>query len=173
MRHGTCFRRRLATHRAGAAPHSAVAELGVVRRIRYMSSQRFFLAVALVSLVLPGCVTSELSAANPGFSRREIHALVKTYDWKSDDPDDPARSYSDHELSELLNGLVYPSPEGEFAPAAPVAVALAAVGDERFALALSKQPRAVQRDVFEIISCLWTYYGLRYPKTQKLLHKYA
>ena len=33
MRHGTCFRRRLSAHRAGAAPHSAVAELGVVRRI--------------------------------------------------------------------------------------------------------------------------------------------
>ena len=32
MRHGTCFRRRLSAHRAGAAPHSAVAELGVVRR---------------------------------------------------------------------------------------------------------------------------------------------
>ena len=34
MRHGTCFHRRLSTHRAGAAPHSAVAELGVVRRYR-------------------------------------------------------------------------------------------------------------------------------------------
>ena len=32
MRHGTCFRRRLSAHHAGAAPHSAVAELGVVRR---------------------------------------------------------------------------------------------------------------------------------------------
>lgn len=32
VRHGTCFRRRLATHHAGAAPHSAVAELGVVGR---------------------------------------------------------------------------------------------------------------------------------------------
>ncbi len=31
MRHGTCFRRRLAARHAGAAPHSAVAELGVVR----------------------------------------------------------------------------------------------------------------------------------------------
>ncbi len=28
--HGTCFRRRFSTHHAGAAPHSAVAELGVV-----------------------------------------------------------------------------------------------------------------------------------------------
>ena len=34
-RHGTCFRRRLSAHRAGAAPHSAVAELGVAAsRIR-------------------------------------------------------------------------------------------------------------------------------------------
>ena len=32
VRHGTCFRRRLSAHHAGAAPHSAVAELGVVRR---------------------------------------------------------------------------------------------------------------------------------------------
>ena len=32
MRHGTCFRRRLSARHAGAAPHSAVAELGVVRR---------------------------------------------------------------------------------------------------------------------------------------------
>ena len=33
MRHGTCFRRRLSASHAGAAPHSAVAELGVVRRL--------------------------------------------------------------------------------------------------------------------------------------------
>ena len=32
MRHGTCFHRRLSAHHAGAAPPSAVAELGVVRR---------------------------------------------------------------------------------------------------------------------------------------------
>ena len=32
MRHGTCFHHRLSAHHAGAAPHSAVAELGVVRR---------------------------------------------------------------------------------------------------------------------------------------------
>ncbi|MCX6980363.1 MAG: hypothetical protein NTV08_06375 [Verrucomicrobia bacterium] len=37
VRHGTCFRRRLSAHRAGAAPHSAVAELGVVRRFTAMT----------------------------------------------------------------------------------------------------------------------------------------
>ena len=43
MRHGTCFRRRLSARHAGAAPHSAVAELGVVRRLRTSrpSNERF------------------------------------------------------------------------------------------------------------------------------------
>ncbi len=40
MRHGTCFHHRLSAHHAGAAPHSAVAELGVVRR-RYGSTMNF------------------------------------------------------------------------------------------------------------------------------------
>ena len=38
-RHGTCFRRRLSAHHAGAAPHSAVAELGVVRRLAALSAK--------------------------------------------------------------------------------------------------------------------------------------
>ena len=53
MRHGTCFRRRLSARRAGAAPHSAVAELGVVRR-RYPHSMNGrlipLLFVALLAL---------------------------------------------------------------------------------------------------------------------------
>ena len=40
MRHGTCFRRRLSTHHAGAAPHSAVVELGVVRQNQTMNTYR-------------------------------------------------------------------------------------------------------------------------------------
>ena len=39
MRHGTCFRRRLSAHHAGAAPHSAVAELGVVRRLLHAKAE--------------------------------------------------------------------------------------------------------------------------------------
>ena len=50
MRHGTCFRRRLSTHHAGAAPHSAVAELGVVRRCsRFVKTQiKIFLGLMLL-----------------------------------------------------------------------------------------------------------------------------
>gem|GEM_PF-6554109 len=55
MRHGTCFRRRLSTHHAGAAPHSAVAELGVVRRltrvIAYIDVRPF--AGILLLLLIP------------------------------------------------------------------------------------------------------------------------
>jgi hypothetical protein len=39
-RHGTCFHRRLSAHRAGAAPHSAFAELGVVRPLRTLYELR-------------------------------------------------------------------------------------------------------------------------------------
>ena len=47
MRHGTCFHRRLSAHQAGAAPHSAVAELGVVRRLRTHTVNRTVLFFAL------------------------------------------------------------------------------------------------------------------------------
>ena len=57
MRHGTCFRRRLSTRHAGAAPHSAVAELGVVRR-RYP-----FVIMNLISFTL--ALMSVLAFAGP------------------------------------------------------------------------------------------------------------
>ena len=51
MRHGTCFRRRLATRHAGAAPHSAVAELEVVRR-RYALPMNLSAGAILFSIFL-------------------------------------------------------------------------------------------------------------------------
>jgi len=51
VRHGTCFRRRLSTCHAGAAPHSAVAELEVVRRCyTHPVNGTFILAYALPPL---------------------------------------------------------------------------------------------------------------------------
>jgi hypothetical protein len=53
VRHGTCFRRRLSTHRAGAAPHSAVAELGVVLvHIVHPFANKFRILVRLAKLAL-------------------------------------------------------------------------------------------------------------------------
>ena len=64
MRHGTCFRRRLSARRAGAAPHSAVAELGVVRRFcahsfnETLMSSRLF-ATSLISCLLCACAATQ------------------------------------------------------------------------------------------------------------------
>jgi hypothetical protein len=55
VRHGTCFRRRLSARHAGAAPHSAVAELGVVRRCsRYHMNHTFtdLLSVTTLTAIL-------------------------------------------------------------------------------------------------------------------------
>ena len=52
MRHGTCFRRRLAARHAGAAPHSAVAELGVVRRCYPLTMK----PATIISLLLCGAL---------------------------------------------------------------------------------------------------------------------
>ncbi len=48
MRHGNCFRRRLSAHHADAAPHSAVAELGVVAHMSRARRIGDWLVVALV-----------------------------------------------------------------------------------------------------------------------------
>ena len=59
MRHGTCFHRRLSAHHAGAAPHSAVAELGVVRRLHPspVNSTLTISILAASSFFSAGCTT--------------------------------------------------------------------------------------------------------------------
>jgi hypothetical protein len=52
-------------------------------------------------------------------------------------------------------------------------IALASLGDDRFAEVLSREPVDVQRAVYREISPLWTDFGLRYPKTEALLDQPA
>ena len=56
---GRDFHRRLSTHHAGAAPHSAVAELGVVRRLPHVTVNRAFqiLLVCGSLLIFASCAT--------------------------------------------------------------------------------------------------------------------
>ena len=75
MRHGTCFRRRLSAHHAGAAPHSAVAELGVVRRRYARPEQRKSMTTPTGHLdpilgrpAIPGSATGTFGS-RPGTSR--------------------------------------------------------------------------------------------------------
>ena len=64
MRHGTSFRRRLSARHAGAAPHSAVAELGVVRRCyaqtqtTNMKSLRVLITTSIAGIIVSAGFTS-------------------------------------------------------------------------------------------------------------------
>src|SRR5437016_14207744 len=86
-------------------------------------------ALAIAPWLLPGCAAFDHPDAAPGFNHREVHALVEEYYWRAGDP---APSYSDRELSELLAKSVNQEHAGERAEEqfSTVVAALAAVGDE-------------------------------------------
>ena len=75
MRHGTCFRRRFAAHHAGAAPHSAVAELGVVRPLRnHTNSMKHLLLLFPCVFLLVGCRTLDYTQGHPNIC--EVHHVA-------------------------------------------------------------------------------------------------
>jgi len=126
------------------------------------------ITLAIAVSAFEGCTAFDTPAAQPGMSRRETEALVRSYYWqrKWTSP-----SYSDAQLDALLAHSADPKLDGERAEeqAAAVAVALTVVGDQRFARALSRQSHKVQEAVNSEILYLWTYYRLDYPQTQALL----
>ncbi len=74
MRHGTCFRRRLAAHHA--APHSAVAELGVVRRLAERFSEIVKKKLAIVAILLIPALIFLLSYLRSLVTPTGTHMLV-------------------------------------------------------------------------------------------------
>ena len=79
MRHGTCFHRRLSTRHAGAAPHSAVAELEVVRRLSAFRMKRILqllIRCIWLTLLLQVCgIILSWLAFNLVFSILDRHAF--------------------------------------------------------------------------------------------------
>jgi len=127
--------------------------------------------ILLFAAILSACVTSGPPDARPGLNDREMHALEETYYWQ---PEFGVPSYSDSALSQLLAGTADNTQNGERSEehASDIALALASVGDDRFSASLSKQSKYDQKAISREIAYLWTGYGLRYPKTQKLLREY-
>jgi hypothetical protein len=70
VRHGTCFHRRLSTRRAGVVPHSAVAELGVVRRRSRLV--KTIVAALLFLTTLSGATDESTAAYKRGYLVRYI-----------------------------------------------------------------------------------------------------
>ncbi|HEU5245750.1 MAG TPA: hypothetical protein VFU09_01535 [Candidatus Udaeobacter sp.] len=104
------------------------------------------------------------NAAASGISAEEMHVLVGNYYWKRDLS---APSYTSAQPDMLLRASANPTLDGERAEAqtSRLAVALACVGDEKFAEALSRQSDRVKHMVAFFISTLWTRFDLRYPRT--------
>lgn len=124
-----------------------------------------FLASAFI---FPGCTVFDPPAARPGISHREAGVLTKYYYWR---PPYPVPSYTEEALDALLFRSADPTLDGEYAEGqmSTVVIALAVIGDEKFAAALSRQSPEVLRAVSHDISYLWTKFELSYPRTQALL----
>ena len=77
MRHGTCFRRRLSARHAGAAPHSAVAELEVVRRLRTSPvAALIYLALILLSVLFVWACAAVFSSRQQSRTLRGLFAVI-------------------------------------------------------------------------------------------------
>src|SRR5262245_37885766 len=121
------------------------------------------------TVVVAGCATHD--AAAPGISSQEMRVLVSDYYWQ---PNMPAPRYTSNQLDALLRASADPTLDGERSEAqtSRLVVALASVGDERFAEALSLQSVRVKHMVAFFISVLWKRDGLHYPRTEAVLQKY-
>ena len=136
-----------------------------------MYSHIINIAVVVINAVaLVGCATHD--AAAPGLSAAEMRVLVSDHYWNRDLP---TPTYSAAQLDALLRASADPTLDGERSEAQTtrLVVALASVGDQKFAEALSRQSKRVKHMVGFFISGFLTRHNLRYPRTQLVLQKYT
>jgi hypothetical protein len=127
---------------------------------------------ALVSgtVAVASCATYDTAA--PGITAEEMSVLVSEYCWQ---PNAQPPHYTSEGLDALLRASADPTLDGARSEAqtSRLAVALAAVGDQRFAEALSQQSYRVKHMVAFFISDLWKRHGFHYPRTEAVLQKYT
>ena len=114
-------------------------------------------------VLLSACAPITDSAV--GISKAEMVALKENYYWKEDYA---PPTFGPGELEALMDRSADPTLDGEYAEgqSSAVAVALATVGDERFATTLATRSREVQVAVIRSVSYMWTHYRLDHPQTQ-------
>jgi hypothetical protein len=136
---------------------------------------RHGLALLLSSVLViaeHGCTAVDSDVAARGISPQEASILAQYFSYS---PEYALPFYTREQLDQRLRKSADPTLDGKYAAAqtSSIAIALASVGDDRFAEVLSREPDDVQRAVYREISPLWTDFGLRYPKTEALLDKVA
>jgi hypothetical protein len=119
-----------------------------------------------------GCTTVDTDTAARGISRQEANVLAQYFSYS---PEYALPFYTREQLWRRLRKSADPTLDGKYAEAqtSTVAIALASVGDDRFADVLSHESDDVRRAVYREISPLWTDFGLQYPKTEALLDQGA
>lgn len=133
------------------------------------------LTLVLLSLLLTaehGCTTVDSDAAARGISPQEARVLAQYFYYS---PKYATPFYTREQLALRLHKSADTTLDGESPQAqmSSVAIALASAGDDHFADVLSRESDDVQRAVYRDISPLWTDFGLRYPKTEALLNRFA
>ncbi|MGC4017234.1 MAG: hypothetical protein QM755_22380 [Luteolibacter sp.] len=129
------------------------------------------ISVSMAAMALTGCGLSSKDSSRL-INAHEAKALTEEFYWRKSDP--RVDHISDEELTKIIIRAADPTLDGERAELSisAAAVALASVGDKRFARVLSIQPPTVIAATTDGISSLWTRYKLSYPETQKLWESY-
>jgi hypothetical protein len=128
------------------------------------------LLVILFALTfLPSCAPIKDAAA--GISKAEMKALTENFYWKQEYE---IPTYGPGELEKLMDRSADPTLDGEYAEGQTTAilVALATVGDERFAATLATRSHEVQVAVLGSCRFMWRTYPLDHPKTQAIAEKF-
>jgi hypothetical protein len=118
------------------------------------------------------CTTVASDTADRGISPQEASILGQYFYYS---PEYALPVYTREQLGQRLRRSADPTLDGKYAESqkSSIAIALASVGDDRFADVLWRESDDVQRAVYRDISPLWTDFGLQYPKTEALLHKFG
>ena len=123
------------------------------------------------SLVIP-CILASCSSipdSSPGINVAERKILETYYYYKHSDHHSP--SFDDEELAKLMDKSTDSTLDGAYAEAhsSSIALALAFVGDERFASVLSTRAPDVRYAVCNRVALTLKHSSLKYPKAEALL----
>ena len=124
--------------------------------------------IVIALTCLPSCAPIKDGAA--GVSNAEMRALTENFYWKQEYE---VPTYGPGELAKLMDRSADPTLDGEYAEGQTTAilVALATVGDERFAATLATRSHEVQISVLGSCSFMWRTYPIDHPKTQAIAAK--
>ena len=123
--------------------------------------------LTLLSSCLSVVACSSVPDAAPQLNEAERKALQQTYYWTSTEGHS---SHTDESLAKLMDKSTDPGLDGEYATghSSALVLALADLGDHKFATILRTRSSEVRESVGYFISSAWEYNRLEYPETMAI-----